>query len=202
MKRTLMQLGVGALEEMFEASKTDVKVLRQLESELTHRQVPRAVALLEQVQLAMKRLATSLIPRAQDELPLEPPAVLEPVSVQPPSSPERISPVVVVTTPVPQPGTPSASQQARPPAADPAIAPQARVERTPTPPVSLDDACKLLNVTLATPWKEVELVRRKLVLLSHPRHVVGMPKERLEAVRMEARRVNAAYAALSAARVK
>lgn len=202
MKRTLMQLGIGALEEMFEASKTDAKVLRQLENELMHRQVPRAVALLEQVQLAMKRLATSLLPRAQDELPLEPPAVPVPVPGPPPPAPERIAPVVVVAASAPQPVTPSAPQQARPPAADPVVAPQACVERAPIPPVSLEDACKLLKVTMATPWQEVELVRRKLVLLSHPRHLVGMPQERQEAVRMEARRVNAAYAALSAARAK
>lgn len=202
MNRPLMQLGIGALEEMFEASKTDAKVLKQLENELLHRQMPRAVALQEQVQLAMKHLATSLLPSTQDELPLEPPAVPAPAPIPPPPAPERIAPVVVVTVPVPQPVTPSASQQARPPAADHAVAPQARVERAPIPPVSLDDACKLLKVTLATPWQEVELARRKLVLLSHPRHVIGMPQERQEDVRIEARRINAAYAALSAARAK
>ncbi|MBV8033805.1 hypothetical protein [Roseateles sp.] len=68
--------------------------------------------------------------------------------------------------------------------------------------MSLDDACKLLKVTLGSAWQEVELARRKMVLLSHPRHLVGMAPERQEAVRNEARRVNAAYALLSAARAK
>lgn len=67
MKRTLMQLGIGALEEMFAASKTDAKVLRQLENELQHRQVPRAIVLLDQVQLAMKRAASALLRGAQNE---------------------------------------------------------------------------------------------------------------------------------------
>lgn len=203
MKRTLMQLGIGALEEMFEASKTDAKVLRQLENELQHRQVPRAVALLEQVQLAMKRLASSALPRGQDELPLEPPAAPAPVPVPPP--PERPAPaVVVVSAPVALPTPPSVPSQVRPPAVPPVAAPvpPVRVESAPIPALSFDDACKLLKVTAGAPWQEVELSRRKLVLLSHPRHVAGMAPERQEAVRDEARRVNAAYAVLSAARTK
>lgn len=201
MKRTLMQLGIAALEEMFETSKTDAKVLRQLENELLHRQVPRAVALMEQVQLAMKRVASSALPRAQDELPLEPPAAPAPVPIAPP--PERPAPaVVIVSAPVTLPTPPSLPPQVRPPAVPPvaaAVTP-ARVERAPIPTVSFDDACKLLKVTAGAPWQEVELSRRKLVLLSHPRHVVGMALERQEAVRDEARRINAAYAVLSAAR--
>lgn len=201
MKRTLMQLGIGALEEMFTASKTDAKVLRQLENELLHRQVPRAVALLEQVQLAMKRVATSVLPRAHDELPLEPPAAPAPVQVAPP--PERPAPaVVVVSAPVVPPMPPSVPPQVRPPAVPPVAAPAhpVRVERASIPALSFDDACKLLKVTAGAPWQEVELSRRKLVLLSHPRHVVGMAPHRQEAARDEARRVNAAYAVLSAAR--
>ena len=202
MKRTLMQLGIGALEEMFEASKTDAKVLRQLENELQHRQVPRAVALLEQVQLAMKRLATSVLPRTQDELPLEPPAAPVPVPVAPPS--ERPAPAVVVSAPVALPTPPSVPPPVRPPVAPPVAAPvpPARVERAPIPALSSDDACKLLKVTAGAPWQEVELSRRRLVLLSHPRHVVGMAPERQETVREEARRINAAYAVLSAARAR
>lgn len=200
MKRTLMQLGIGALEEMFATSKTDATVLRQLENELQHRQVPRAVALLDQVQVAMKRVASSALSRAQNELPLEPPAA--PAPVAPP--PERPAPVVVASAPVALPMPPSVPQQVSPQAVLPVATPArtARVERAPIPALSLDDACKLLKVTSATPWQEVELSRRKLVLLSHPRHVVGMAPERQEAVRDDARRVNAAYAVLSAARAK
>lgn len=203
MKRTLMQLGIGALEEMFTASKTDAKVLRQLENELQHRQVPRAVALLEQVQLAMKRVASSALPTRQDELPLGPPAAPAPVPVTPPQ--ERPAPAVaVVSAPVALPTLPSVPLQMHPPAVSPVAAPvpTARVERAPMLAVSFEDACKLLKVTAGAPWQEVELSRRKLVLLSHPRHVVGMAPERQEAVRDEARRANAAYAVLSAARAK
>ena len=196
MKRTLMQLGIGALEEMFETSKTDAKVLRQLENELLHRQVPRALALLERVQLAMMRVASSALPRAQDELPREPPAAPASVPVAPPL--ELPAPAVVVSAPVALPTPPSVQPQVLQPAAAP-MAPT-RVARAPIPAMSLDDACKLLKLTAGAPWQEVEQSRRKLVLLSHPSHVAGMVPERQEAVRDEARRVNAAYAVLSAAR--
>jgi len=53
MARPLMQHGVGQLEEMFAKGKADAKVLKQLENELQYRQVPRAVALLAEVQAAM-----------------------------------------------------------------------------------------------------------------------------------------------------
>lgn len=202
MKRTLIQLGIGALEEMFATSKTDAKVLRQLENELQHRQVPRAVVLLDQVQMAMKRVASSALPRTQEELPLEPPAAPAAVPVQPLPTPERVAPAVVVTVPVSQPTPSSVPQQASPPAPKPIPVPQARVEPAPIPSMSLEDSCNLLKVTLASPWQEVELSRRKLVLLSHPRHVAGIAPERQEAVRTEARRVNAAYAVLSSARTR
>ena len=53
MSRPLMQYGVGHLEEMFTKGKADPKVLKQLENELQHRQVPRAVALLTEVRATM-----------------------------------------------------------------------------------------------------------------------------------------------------
>lgn len=202
MKRTLMQLGIGALEEMFATSKTDAKVLKQLENELQHRQVPRAVVLLDQVQWAMKRVPSSVLPTGQDELPLELPAAPAAVPIQPRPAPVRGAPAVVATVSVSQPPPLRASQQASPSAPRPIPQHQVLVEHEPMPVVSLDEACKLLKVTLASSWQEVELSRRKLVLLSHPQHLEGMTPERQEVARVEARRVNSAYAVLSAARAK
>jgi len=61
MYRPLMQRGIGDLEALFAKSKTDVEVLKQLKHELQYRQVPRAVALLADVQTAMNG-ATSAKP--------------------------------------------------------------------------------------------------------------------------------------------
>jgi hypothetical protein len=198
MKRTLMQLGIGALEEMFASSKTDAKVLRQLENELQYRQVPRAVALLDQVQLAMKRVALLALQRGQEELPLEPPAAPAPVTAQP--LPVLPSPTTTISAPAADHTPPSMPQPLRP--LVPVPASQPRIERESIPAMSLEEACKLLKVTPGAAWQEVELSRRKLVLLSHPRQLVGMTPERQEAVRDDARRVNVAYAVLSASRAR
>lgn len=203
MKRTLMQLGIAALEDMFATSKTDAKALRQLENELQYRQVPRAVALLEQVQVAMKRLASDLpAPGLQAALPLESEggSALESL---PPPQPERRLPSVRVSSTA-KVGTCPETQnaaQATATGAKKGLASPAPVERAPIPAMSVDDACEVLKVSLGASWQDVELSRRKMVLLSHPRHVVGMLPERQEAVRTEARRVNAAYVTLSVARV-
>lgn len=72
MTRPLMQQGVGQLEELFAKSKADVKVLKQLEFELQFRQVPRAIALLAQVQDAMRgaeSVASPLPPRPTPPAP-------------------------------------------------------------------------------------------------------------------------------------
>lgn len=50
--RPLMQLGIGDLEGIFEKESKSFATLDLLKQELSHRQVPRAVALLERVQKA------------------------------------------------------------------------------------------------------------------------------------------------------
>ncbi|MEZ5485726.1 MAG: hypothetical protein R3F01_11290 [Lysobacteraceae bacterium] len=54
MLRPFFHSTIGQLEELFAKSKNDCKALRQLEDELQHRQVPRAVSLLEEVKAATK----------------------------------------------------------------------------------------------------------------------------------------------------
>jgi hypothetical protein len=75
MARPLMQRGVAQLEELFAKSKTDPKVLSQLEHELQYRQVPRAVALLAEVQEAMHgATAAAASPRAPEAASAAPPS--------------------------------------------------------------------------------------------------------------------------------
>ncbi len=68
--------------------------------------------------------------------------------------------------------------------------------------MTVDDACRLLKVSASSPWQEVEQARRNLVQLSHPDRVVDLALERRDQVRAEAKRVNAAYAVLSAVRAR
>lgn len=185
MPRPLMQHGVSQLEALFASSKANLKVLKQLEHELQFRQVPRALALLEQVQVAIPTEGTAPAPVT----PVAPPVKQPDLWSQPP---------------VVQPTTPPPSAQRSP--AQPAV-PVSRPATTvatprPGPSMTFDDACKVLKVSPTSPWPEVEQVRRQLVELSHPERVASLTPERRDHVRAEAQRVNVAYAVLSATRVR
>ncbi len=187
MPRPLMQHGVGQLETLFASSTANLKVLKQLEHELRFRQVPRALALLEQVQAAIRAtnsaaapVTTGSAPAKQPDLWTQPPAV-QPAAPPPPTAQH----------PSIQPAGPAATP--RPPTA---------VTPRPGSAMTFDDACKLLKVSASSPWQEVEQARRQLVQLSHPERVASLVPERRDQVRAEAKRVNAAYAVLSAVRAR
>lgn len=185
MTRPLMQHGVGQLEEMFAKGKLDPKLLKQLENELQYRQVPRAVALLAEVQAAMYGgadapagptvPAPSPVPQQHGlwERPAEPPVVVPPPVV----------PIRTVTT------------AAKPPEPPPATKPV-----SPTPAMPLDDAYKILKATPGATWESIEQTRRTVVQQSHPSRWKTLGTEKRTQALAEAKRVNAAYASLSQAR--
>lgn len=197
MTRPLMQRGVDQLEALFKVSKGDLVWLRQLEDELKHRQVPRAVALLEKVRAAMAEL-NSKPPKASDVLaasmaagPAAQPNLWDRPAVNAPTAPQAVAP---------KPSAPPVAVAPRPAQASPASAPQPAPP--PMPAMSLEEACKVLAVTLATPWQEVESSRRKLVDVSHPERLAEQPPERRDQLRFVAKRANAAYLALSASKLR
>ena len=190
MARPLMQHGVGQLEEMFAKSKADQRVLKQLEHELQYRQVPRAVALLAEVQAAMYGLSPAPAAAPVDKAPAT--ALAHPPQPSlwdtPPPTAQRqpAGPPSVVAVPV---------------AARPALAPApARSATPPAPVMPLDDAYKLLKATPGSTWESIEQTRRLLVQASHPEKLKNLPEGKRGQVLAEASRVNAAYAALSQAR--
>lgn len=182
---SLMQHGVGQLEELFTKSKSDSKVLKQLEHELQYRQVPRAVALLAEVQAAMYGLSPGLAPTPAVK---SPPSVPQPSLWDSPASTVRPAapPPPAVTAPV----APRSAETAAP--VRPAI--------SPSPVIPLDDAYKLLKATPGSTWESIEQTRRLLVQVSHPEKVRTLPEARRSHVLAEAKMVNEAYAALSQAR--
>lgn len=64
----------------------------------------------------------------------------------------------------------------------------------------VEDAYKLLKATAGSTWESIEQTRRQLVQQSHPARLKSMNPERRAQALTEAKRVNAAYAALSQAR--
>lgn len=190
MSRPLMQHGVGQLEEMFAKGGADPKVLKQLENELQYRQVPRAIALLAEVQAAMYGATPASPPGpAPEPPPARPPAPQQPTLWERPA----VLPTVVATPPAlpPRPVTPS-----RP--AENATA--AKPDHSPSQTMPLEDAYKLLKATAGSTWESIEQTRRQLVQQSHPDRLKSRsPDQRAQAI-FVATQVNAAYSALSRAR--
>ncbi len=170
MARPLMQHGVGQLEEMFAKGKADPKVLKQLENELQYRQVPRAIALLAEVQAA----TCGGTPAAPQVATVPAP----PVVAAPTAAPFR------TVTPAAKPPQPASVVKA--PASPPVM--------------PVDDAYKVLNASPGATWESLEQTRRTLVQQSHPSRWKTMSTERRAQALAEAERVSAAYAALSHAR--
>lgn len=181
MPRPLIQLGVGNLEALFAKSKADVKVLKQLEHELQHRQVPRAVALLAEVQAAITKMQ-SVSPATTPSNPAPAPVPKQQSLLDRPATPAAAArptePVVKAIVPTPILKTPQAAQLS----------------------MSLDDAYKLLKMTAGSTWESIEQARRQLVQQSHPARLKLMSPEKRMQTLAEAKRVNAAYGTLSQAR--
>ena len=174
MTRPLMRVGVGQLEDLFNKSKSDQAMLRQLEHELQYRQVPRAVALLGEVQAVLYGALPSTHPAAAttsaDQPGLWDQTTQQPeLTTAPPIPRER--PVV----------RPLPAFSAEKPAALPPMA------------VSVEDAYKVLKATSGSTWESIEQTRRVLVQQCHPERLKAMTPERRSSALADARWVNAAY---------
>ena len=178
MTRPLMQHGVGQLEEMFQQGKSDRSVLLRLQEELHHRQVPRAVTLLTQVQRTLRALITTE--------PSTPAPTLVAAAIHAPTRSE---------SPVPQPDLWTTHQV-------PAVSPNGlSLEPGDSPTLPLAEAYKVLRTTPGASWESIELTRRTLVQRSSPAKTRAKSSAERAALLIEARRVNQAYAVLSADRL-
>ena len=185
MPRPLMQHGVGQLEEMFAKGKSDPKVLKSLELELQYRQVPRAVALLAELQSAMSGGALAVAAPAHQAA--RPPAT----GPEQPSLWERPPTTLPAATPV--------AKQPRP--LTPAISPPlARPQSSPLQPMPLEEACKVLKTTPGAAWESIEQTRRLTVQQSHPSLLKPLSNEMRAQTLTDAKRANAAYVVLQKAR--
>lgn len=180
MRRPFMQLGVVDLEMLFAKSKADVKVLKQLEHELQYRQVPRAVALLAEVQAAMS------------EAQLVAPATMPPNST-PALTPKQPSLWERPATPT---DAPHQAESVKAPAPPTTL----KTPQAAQPFMPLDDAYKLLRATAGSTWESIEQTRRQLVQQSHPARLKAMSPEKQTQTLAEANRVNSAYLTLSQSR--
>ena len=189
MSRPLMQYGVGQLEEMFAKSKSDLKVLKQLESELQFRQVPRAVALLTEVQWVIYNAtrSTGTIGKPPPATKVAMPEIQQTrLFEQPETITISVGQSPVVIQPLPTSMTPPPLKQS--------------TSTTATIPIS--EAYKLLNATPGSTWKSIEQTRRQLVQQSHPSRVATLSEVKRAQAEADAVQINSAYLMLSALRCK
>jgi hypothetical protein len=185
MSRPLMQLGVSDLESMFARSKTDAKVLKQIEHELQYRQVPRAVALLAEVQVAMY----DQTPSASAPTRSEPAPALVPEQTGLMERPAPLpTPSEVITISATRLGE---SIKAPEPTVVPSTPPTA------LPLISVDDAYKLLKSTAGSSWESIEKTRRQMVLQSSPSITRSLSQDSRSQLLADAKRVNAAYTVIT-----
>lgn len=180
MDRSLMQLGIAELESLFSKSKADTVVLKQLDQELQHRKTQRAVALLADV-----RKCLSADVRDVSARPVEPAATATPMRQL-----EFDQQPVVAPTFLP----------ADRPKPIPTRAASVAASTTLVPSIGAEEACRILRVTLGSPWEVIEKSRRDLVQQAYPASLVSMSAERRGKELDAAKRANAAYAVLSAVR--
>lgn len=187
MARPLMQHKIAQLEEMFARSKSETRVLKQLEDELQCRHVPRAVALLAQVQDALRDVAsaTGAAPQPHESRPV----VMQLPSQRPGPAPSigAPRPVTGATSPTPSPSPGSHLGAAAKPE------PQSRV----APEMTVEEACRVLRATPGAAWESIEQARRQLVQQAIPARLAAMSAVERSKVQEAARRANEAYGVLS-----
>jgi DnaJ-domain-containing protein 1 len=175
--RPLLRHTVGELEELFTQKSADTETLNALAAELRYRSVPRATALLRKVKVALTG-GSPLLHQAQS-------ADFAPPSIRP------AQPTSTLISPVPE------AQRA---IIVPKTMPAPLMASSDPPPMSLDDAFKVLRVTSTVPWAEVEQARVKMVQSAHPDAIAGLSSEKRATLQAEAKRANAAYASIAASR--
>lgn len=203
--RPLIQNGIGALEAMFAESSADAKVLRSLQDELKHRQVPRAIALLQKVEKALK---SGSVPAADAELEVMSPerARLTEILKRHRSLATDKQPALWTENDHDAPGGPATSAPTVP--ARPAPSTSAPVgpdhvfvsppgEKSPlkteTPTMRVSEAYQRLQATPSTSWETLEETRQRIVQQSHPENLAKVSeKKRIELI-TEAKLANLAY---------
>lgn len=211
--RPLIQNGIGALEAMFAESPADAKVLRSLQDELKHRQVPRAIALLQKVEKVLK---SGSVPAADAELEVMSPerASLTEILKRHRSLAADKQPALWTENDHDAPGVPANSAPTVPakpaPSASAPVGPEPVLVsppaekpplKTETPSMSVSEAYQRLQSTPGTAWEALEETRQRIVQQSHPENLAKVnDKKRIELV-TEAKQANLAYEVIRKERI-
>lgn len=215
MNRPYLRYSIAQLEEMFPGVKSDEQILKALEQELKNRQVPRAQALLKEVQEMLAASKTSTPSNSKTDLfsakekaqPLSAPAKRRAVPFNPRQEGGWGSNFLLdralgngdVST---EPSDASNERLTVKTATEQPKREMSSSDADSTALMPLDEAYKTLRCSPSTSWEEIEKSRQKLVAQSNPARVAGLtPDQRAQAL-SGAKRVNLAYKTILAARMQ
>lgn len=184
--RPMARLGIADLEEIFQKQGEDLTTLSRLKHELGFRQVPRALALQERIRKAELSLNKSPDPEITVNV------------LKTSAEPSRSSSPPTMQLDLIGAGSKTAEvlKAEQPPIPKVTIS----IEPQPLPQLALDDACKILKVSISDVWEKVELSRRKLVQRSSPIVTKGMSAEQVQKLLSEAKLANDAAIVIAARR--
>jgi hypothetical protein len=194
MARPLLAHNIGQLEALFEASKTEVKMLKQLEGELRHRKVPRAVALRTAVQEVIQ---SSQIVAAQDfSDSIMPPVTHHGVLTNATVTANVGALAVTLVAPVPAASAVTMAAEETDQAQSPVqpCDPITAADQGPRINSELADAYRTLRASPNSTWETIELNRRQFVQQTHPDSMARMTSEQRLQIQDQVERINAAYA--------
>jgi DnaJ-domain-containing protein 1 len=210
-KRPFLNKRIDELERIFRDAGSDGQVLRILEGELVNRKTPRAVNLLRKVGRLLSNPAlasggpepTLFGPRSHQPSPPACSSVSNERESRPNTgftlqSSELPKPTVTPTRPESVPTQQPVCHSE--PIPFPLVMEQVSLS-APNQIVSLEDACKILHVTLGSDWETVEKARSQIVQRSHPDHLKGLPEGKRRELVRAAKLANIAAKALLDSRI-
>ncbi len=215
--RPLMRLGIGDLEDIFEKQIKNLATLGRLKEELSHRQVPRALALLERVQQAealledadsqsldfkSPRVTLQRKHRTSNSAPVSAPSVqktdIDPSLAGLQMVQGRLD-LLAGFAPPPEQVKPQFITTGKPESIS-SPKPLTTAESEVLPQLSLEDACRILKVGVSDGWEKIEVARRKIVLKSNPSSTATLAPAQLQKLLAEAKLANDAAIVISARR--
>ncbi len=184
--RPFARLGIADLEEIFNEQCGDLTSLSNLNHELSFRQVPRALALQERIRKAELHLAKSTISNLNE--------VPSTSIIGTSKSPQTKNGQLNLLSQTPK------DTDARSEVALPTSKLSTPSEAQPLPQIAIDDAYKILKVSVEEVWEKIEMTRRSVVQKSSPIATKGIPEVQIIKRLSEARLANDAAIVIAARR--
>lgn len=194
MTRPYIQKTIVDLQQIFEAAKDNPAELKKLAAELSHRKVPKAVALAKKVAGVLKGVKSGEPKKGGEPPPQEGP-VLEcqgcgqRLRIKPRAETREFS-------------CPSCKAKFHASFSEGVLSvvfvkDSGKFEpKSDDAPLTVEDAYKLFEADESTPWELIELARRRLIQQYHPDKVAALGPKLRAVAEAEGKRINVAFAIL------